>query len=66
MCVVLLKDYPDALSVKDLCEFFDSCDKSIRKMLNTKQIQSIRVGRKFMVPKIYIIDYLIGSHIDWK
>lgn len=55
----LLKDYPDVLSIYDLCHYFNKCDKTIKKLLLMRTINYKRVGTNYIIPKPYLIEYLM-------
>ena len=54
----ILSEYPDVLTVEDLCAIFKMCDKTVRKHLKEGQIKSFRIGRIYRIPKIHLINML--------
>lgn len=54
----IFSDYPDIVTVGQLSKMLDISTKSSYKLLKEEKIRSIRVGRKYIIPKIFIIDYL--------
>lgn len=54
----MLKDYPDVLTVKQVAEILNICENSVYRLIRDKQIGSRKVGRKILVPKVCITDYL--------
>jgi excisionase family DNA binding protein len=54
----MLKDYPDVLTVKDLAEILRVGIDAAYKILNTNIICSRRIGKRFLIPKKCVIDYL--------
>ena len=55
---LLLKEYPDVLTTKDLQNILGISGKTVFRLLHSSQIKSIKVGRNFRVPKIYLLQYL--------
>ena len=52
------KDYPDVLCVSHLKEILSISDKTILYLLQTNQIRSIKVGRSYRIPKLFLMQYL--------
>lgn len=57
----MLKDYPDVLTVKQVAEVLGICENSVYRLINSKAIGFKRVGRKILVPKVCLIDYLTSA-----
>ena len=55
---LFLKEYPDVLTTKDLQHILSVSSKTVFKLLHSIQIKSIKVGRNFRIPKIYLLQYL--------
>ena len=55
---LFLKKYPDVLTTKDLQHILSVSSKTVFKLLHSGQIKSIKVGRNFRIPKIYLFQYL--------
>lgn len=51
-------DYPDVLTITDLCRALSIGHNAAYKLVNTGAIKCIRVGRSIRIPKVYLIDYL--------
>ena len=56
----MLANYPDVLTVEDATQLlgFKSQTAVIRRV-HQHRIRSLKVGRSFMIPKEYLIDYLL-------
>lgn len=54
----MLKDYPDVLTVKQVSEILGIGENAAYKLVNDHMIGSRRVGRRILVPKVCLIDYL--------
>ena len=55
---LFLKEYPDVLTTKDLQNILGISGKTVFSLLHSGQIKSIKVGRNFRIPKIYLLQYL--------
>ena len=60
---LFLKEYPDVLTTKDLQNILGISSKTVFGLLHSGQIKSIKVGRNFRIPKIYLLQYL-GLIVD--
>ncbi len=41
----------ELLTVKETAELLGVCEKTVYKLINTKKLFALEVGRKFLVPK---------------
>lgn len=57
----MLNDYPDVLSVKQVMEVLHISKKSVYELLHNKEIKSKKVGRKYIIPKICVQNYLLSA-----
>lgn len=48
----------ELLTVKETAEFLGVCEKTIYKLINTKELFALKVGKKLLVPKNRIFDSL--------
>ena len=55
---LFLTEYPDVLTTKDLQSILGISSKTVFRLLHSGQIKSIKVGRNFRIPKIYLLQYL--------
>ena len=55
---LFLKEYPDVLTTKDLQNILGISGKTVFRLLHSGQIKSIKVGRNFRIPKVYLLQYL--------
>ena len=53
-----LKNYPDALTAKEVAEILRISIKTTYKLINEKAIPSIKVGREKRIAKTHLIEYL--------
>ncbi len=54
----MFENYPDVITVSELCEMLDISKKLAYRLLDSQEIRSVRVGRIFRIPKAAVIDYL--------
>ena len=57
----MLNDYPDVLSVKQVMEVLHVSKKSVYELLHNKEIKSKKVGRKYIIPKICVQNFLLSA-----
>mgnify|MGYP002518524837 FL=1 len=55
---LMLREYPDVMTIEQMCEALGVSKKTGYKMLQSKTIASVKVGRAYRIPKIYILNYL--------
>jgi len=55
---LILKDYPDVLNIQQMCEILGISTKTGYKLLQSKQIECLKVGRSYRIPKAHIFSYL--------
>lgn len=55
----LFCNYPDVVDIKQMCEMLGKIStKTGYRLLAGKQIQSIRIGRHYRIPKCSIISFV--------
>ncbi len=54
----VFKNYPDVVSVHELCQMLQISPVTAYKLLRTHQIESLRIGPIYKIPKIHILRYL--------
>ena len=54
----MFENYPDVVTVKELCQMLQIGKNTAYELLNSRSLESIRIGRKFLIPKTYIVAYL--------
>lgn len=56
---LLFCEYPDIVNVEQMCEMLGGISiKTGYKLLKSGTIKSIVVGRRYRIPKMYILEYL--------
>lgn len=62
---IMLKEYPDILSVEQVSEVLGISTKTCYKILRSGSICCLKVGRSYRVPKAHLFTYLcIGSEVN--
>lgn len=57
----LFAEYPDVVSVKQMCIMLGGISmKTACKLLGNGEIHHLKIGKSFKIPKICVIEYLLG------
>ena len=60
---ILLRDYPDVVSLPELCAMMGGIgDSTARKLLRSGRIKSFLIRSTYYISKKYVIDYLLSDH----
>lgn len=54
----MFNSYPDVMTVQQTAEALGVCEASVYRLIHQKAIGTRRVGRKILVPKVCLIDYV--------
>jgi excisionase family DNA binding protein len=54
----VLRDYPDVLNVGHVSAILGVSSKTVYRLLNEGLLPSLKVGRAFKIPKLYMLEYL--------
>jgi len=54
----IFKDYPDVLDVKQVSEILNVSTKTIYRLLRVGDIESLKIGREFRIPKVNLLRYI--------
>ena len=54
----VFKQYPDVLDVPQVAEAIGISTKQVYRLLNSGALNSLKIGRTFKVPKVYLLHYL--------
>ena len=57
-------EYPDVLTTKDVREILGISTKTLLHLIHTGQLRSIKVGRSYRIPKLYLLQFLEISSDD--
>lgn len=54
----MLNNYNDILNVNEVCEILHLGKNKVYELLNKRVIKARRVGRKFLIPKVSLVDFI--------
>lgn len=54
----MFEDYPDVLTVSQASKALGICNASTYRLVHSDTLGACRVGRKILVPKVCLIDYV--------
>lgn len=58
----IFSEYPDVVSVKQMCVMLGGIGmKTAYGLLQTGEVRHIKIGKSFKIPKISIVEYLLGA-----
>lgn len=58
----LFKNFPDVVGVDDLSRMLGIGKNKAYELIHTDTIKSIRIGKKHIIPKFRIIEFLENAH----
>ena len=59
---VMFPDYPDVVNVEQLGQMLSGVStKTIYRLLRSGEIKSKYVGKRYLVPKLYVMEYLANQ-----
>lgn len=62
---LMLKDYPDVMSIEQMCEVLRISTKTGYRILRDGKVESIKVGRSYRIAKAHLLTYLsIGNSME--
>ncbi len=60
----MFENYPDVVEVEDLRVMLGGISKKLAyRLLANQEIRSVRVGRTYKIPKVCVIEYLMGEEM---
>jgi len=54
----VLQDYPDILDVNQVSTILGVSSKTVYRLLNEGSLESLKIGRAFKIPKLYVLQYI--------
>ena len=54
----MFADYSDVVTVKELCRMLKIGKNTAYDLLKSGKLSSVKIGAKYLIPKIYILTYL--------
>lgn len=58
----MFNEYPDIMSVDQLCEAFQIGKNTAYELLNSGQIKGIKMGNIWKIPRQNLIDYVLREN----
>ena len=56
---LMFANYPDVVNIEQMCEMLGGIStKTGYRLLREGRIKSLMIGRRYRIPKIYILEYL--------
>ena len=57
------KNYPDLVTIIELQKMLGNiAEGTIRKLLKSNYIKHYRINSQYLIPKVWVIDYILGEH----
>ena len=53
-----IDEYPDIMTVEEMCEYLRISDKTGYKLLHNGTIKCLKPGKAYLIPKKFIIEYI--------
>lgn len=57
----MFNDYPDLLTSEQVCDLLKIGKNKLYEILQAKALPCIRIGRRYLIPKLLLIEYIIKS-----
>ncbi len=54
----MLSDYPDILTINDICKILNFSQKTVYKLVHSKEINAKKICRQFRIQKTELLRYL--------
>lgn len=58
---IMFKEYPDVVTPADLQKMLHIGRNSVYEILKNHSIKTIKLGKKYIIPKINVIEYLTAG-----
>ena len=55
---MIFREYDDVVSVEDVMQMLHVGRSAVYKLLNEEKIKTVRIGKKFIIPKRSVIEFL--------
>ena len=56
---IMFTEYPDVVNVDQLCSMLDISEKTAYGILKSGKIKSLYFGKRYKIPKLFVIEYLM-------
>ncbi|SHH57058.1 DNA binding domain-containing protein, excisionase family [Sporobacter termitidis DSM 10068] len=61
---LMFRDQSDVLHVKDVQKILSISKHQVYHLIESGKIRGVKVGKSYKIPKVSVIDYLIGNSND--
>lgn len=62
---LLFAAYPDVVTLPQFCEMLGGIgDSTARKLMRENRVRHYDIRRTYMIPKMWVIEYVLGDHYD--
>lgn len=62
VCEAMFQTYPDVVDVDTMREMLGGISKKLAyKLLSGGEIKSLKVGREYRIPRLYVAEYCVGQ-----
>lgn len=58
----MFQNYTDVLHVKDIQKILSISKHQVYHLIKSGKIRGIKVGKSYKIPKVSVIDYLVGEY----
>ena len=59
---LMFTNYPDVVEIEQLAEMLGGvCIKTVYRLLQSGKIRSLHIGKRYKIPKVFIIQYLTNA-----
>lgn len=58
------RPYPDVVTKKQLMDMLGICENTAQSLLQKKKIRHFHIGNRYQIPKVCVIDFLVGDDYD--
>ena len=55
----MLQGYPEVLNIEQMCDILKVSTKTGYRLLKDGQIQTLKIGRSYRIPKAHLVAYLM-------
>jgi DNA binding domain, excisionase family len=61
---LMFRDQSDVLHVKDVQKILSISKHQVYHLIESGKIRGVKVGKSYKIPKVSVIDYLVGEQTD--
>ena len=54
----MFQNYPDVVTIKQLMQMLNIGKNKAYELIKNKTIQTVRIGKKYIIPKVAVIQFL--------